>query len=57
MNVTRAVLPVMRRQRSGHVISISSGAGLGGFEFSAAYAVSKTALRVGWMRYRASVRG
>ena len=48
MNVTRAVLPVMRRQRSGHVISISSGAGLLGFEFNSAYAASKFGLE-GWM--------
>jgi NAD(P)-dependent dehydrogenase (short-subunit alcohol dehydrogenase family) len=48
MNVTRAVLPVMRRQRSGHVISISSTAGLLGFEFCSAYAASKFGLE-GWM--------
>jgi NAD(P)-dependent dehydrogenase (short-subunit alcohol dehydrogenase family) len=48
MNVTRAVLPIMRRQRSGHVISISSGAGIVGFEFNAAYAASKFGLE-GWM--------
>ena len=45
MNVTRAVLPVMRKQRSGHVIAISSSAGLGaGFEFVTAYAASKFGL-------------
>jgi len=48
MNVTRAVLPVMRRQRSGHIISISSGAGLAGFEFNSAYAAAKFGLE-GWM--------
>jgi NAD(P)-dependent dehydrogenase (short-subunit alcohol dehydrogenase family) len=48
MNVTRAVLPVMRKQRSGHIISISSGAGLVGFEFNSAYAAAKFGLE-GWM--------
>jgi NAD(P)-dependent dehydrogenase (short-subunit alcohol dehydrogenase family) len=48
MNVTRAVLPAMRRQRSGHLIAISSGAGLIGFEYSSVYAASKAGLE-GWM--------
>ena len=48
MNVTRAVLPVMRKQRSGHVVTISSTAGLAGFEFCTAYAASKFGLE-GWM--------
>src|SRR6185295_12495652 len=48
MNVTRAILPVMRRQRSGHIITISSSAGLAGFEFGTAYAASKFGLE-GWM--------
>ena len=49
MNVTRAVLPVMRKQRSGQIISISSSAGLVGFEFGTAYAASKFGLE-GWMQ-------
>src|SRR6476620_2220698 len=48
MNVTRAVLPVMRRQRRGHIVSISSGAGLSGFEFNSAYSAAKFGLE-GWM--------
>ena len=48
MNVTRAVLPVMRQQRSGHIITISSSAGFSGFEFGTAYAASKFAVE-GWM--------
>src|SRR5213593_4612975 len=48
MNVTRAVLPVMRKQRSGHVVTISSSAGLVGFEFGTAYAASKFGVD-GWM--------
>jgi NAD(P)-dependent dehydrogenase (short-subunit alcohol dehydrogenase family) len=48
LNVTRAVLPVMRAQRSGLVIAISSTAGLVGAEFNSAYAAAKFAVE-GWI--------
>ena len=48
LNVTRAILPIMRKQRSGQVITITSTAALVGQEFCAAYAASKFALE-GWM--------
>jgi NAD(P)-dependent dehydrogenase (short-subunit alcohol dehydrogenase family) len=48
VNVTRAALPVMRAQRSGLVITISSTAGLEGGEFTSAYAASKFGVE-GWM--------
>ena len=49
MNVTRAVLPVLRKQRAGHIIAISSSAGLASFEFCSAYSASKFGLE-GWMQ-------
>ena len=48
LNVTRAILPIMRAQRSGQVITVTSTAGLIGGEFTSAYAASKFALE-GWM--------
>jgi NAD(P)-dependent dehydrogenase (short-subunit alcohol dehydrogenase family) len=48
VNVTRAVLPVMRAQRSGLVVTISSTAGIVGQAFCTAYAASKFGVE-GWM--------
>jgi NAD(P)-dependent dehydrogenase (short-subunit alcohol dehydrogenase family) len=48
VNVTRAVLPVMRAQRSGLVVAISSTAGIVGQEFCTAYAASKFGVE-GWI--------
>jgi len=48
VNVTRAVLPAMRVQRSGLVVTISSTAGIVGQDFCTAYAASKFGVE-GWM--------
>ncbi|BCW50841.1 SDR family oxidoreductase [Arthrobacter sp. StoSoilB13] len=48
LNVARAVLPVLRRQRSGQIITVTSTAGFVGGSFTSAYAASKFALE-GWM--------
>ena len=48
VNVTRSVLPRMRAQRSGLVVTISSTAGVMGQEFCTAYAASKFGVE-GWM--------
>jgi NAD(P)-dependent dehydrogenase (short-subunit alcohol dehydrogenase family) len=48
VNVTRATLPIMRDQRSGLVVTISSTAGIVGGEFLTAYAASKFGVE-GWM--------
>lgn len=47
MNVTRAVLPTMRRQRSGLLVNISSTAGIAGGMFCTAYAAAKFGVE-GW---------
>ena len=44
VHVMRAVPPVMRKQRSGHIVNISSVAGVVGFKHCAAYAASKFAV-------------
>lgn len=44
LHVTRAVLPVLRRQRSGHVINMASVAGFVGFPAAGAYCATKFAV-------------
>jgi NAD(P)-dependent dehydrogenase (short-subunit alcohol dehydrogenase family) len=48
MNVTRAALPVMRKQRSGLLVTISSTAGITGQMFCTAYAAAKFGIE-GWI--------
>ncbi|MBA3824546.1 MAG: SDR family oxidoreductase [Ktedonobacterales bacterium] len=48
MNVTRAVLPIMRAQRAGLIIQISSTAGVRGGKFISAYAAAKFGVE-GWI--------
>jgi NAD(P)-dependent dehydrogenase (short-subunit alcohol dehydrogenase family) len=48
MNVTRAVLPVMREQKSGHIFTITSISGTIGVTGSGTYSASKFAVE-GWM--------
>lgn len=49
MNVTRAVLPIMRKQKSGHILSVTSTAGIAGYAGFSAYCASKFAVE-GWMQ-------
>ena len=48
MNVTRAALPLMRKQRSGLLVAVSSTAGIAGGVFCSAYAAAKFGIE-GWM--------
>lgn len=44
VNVTRTVLPVMRKQRGGRILSVASQAGVMGFQGSSAYCSAKFAV-------------
>jgi NAD(P)-dependent dehydrogenase (short-subunit alcohol dehydrogenase family) len=56
LRVCRAVLPVMRRQSSGHIINISSIGGLISLPFQSAYSASKFALEGAMEALRMEVR-
>lgn len=45
--ITRAILPIMREQRSGHIITVASVAGVEGYDGSSVYCASKFAVS-GW---------
>ncbi|MBB3938131.1 SDR family oxidoreductase [Aureimonas phyllosphaerae] len=53
LNVTRAILPVMRAQRRGHVVTVSALLGIIGAPFVSMFSASKFALE-GWMESIAS---
>lgn len=44
INVLRAALPILRKQRGGHIINVSSTAGAAGFKHCTAYSASKFAV-------------
>lgn len=48
LNVTRAILPIMRAQRQGHVVTVSALLGIVGAPFHSIFSASKFALE-GWM--------
>jgi NAD(P)-dependent dehydrogenase (short-subunit alcohol dehydrogenase family) len=56
LRVCRAVLPIMRQQRSGYIVSISSIGGLIGLPFQSAYCGSKFALEGAMEALRLEVR-
>ena len=56
LRICRAVLPVMRRQGTGYIVSVSSIGGLIGLPFQSAYSASKFALEGAMEALRMEVR-